>query len=246
MHMPREAVGVRLVDVQAAGAADDFIRRVVAMQAAWTAAGDDGLARVPSRTHKRMVTLLWSRRSQAERQGAELINHHLQVKPLSLKELYVDVLPKLTQLGRSVALDRTGDAVHEVDPALLARQLREEAVALFRRKVNAAGALFILQGTDGPAFVMSKHTAGTQVLPCWHDRASAQARIAGPLEDTVVAEVSLADFRDKLLPRLSETKRGVAPAYCEGDGVLEFAAGDVRAWFSHSPADTLAVAATAA
>jgi hypothetical protein len=237
---------VRLVDVQAAGAADDFIRRVVAMQAAWTAAGDDGLARVPSRTHKRMVTLLWSRRSQAERHGAELINHHLQVKPLSLRELYVDVLPKLTQLGRSVALDRTCEAVSEVDPAQLARQLRQEAVALFRRKVNAAGALFILQGADGPAFVMSKHTPGTQVLPCWHDRASAQARIDGPLQDTVVAAVPLADFRDKLLPRLSESKRGVAPAYCEGEGVLEFTVAAVQAWFDQAPADALATAATGA
>ena len=86
------------------------------------------------------------------------------------------------------------------------------------------GSLFILQGTQGPAFVMSKRTAGMQVLPCWHDRASAQARIAGPLGDMVAAEVALPDFREKMLPWLAESGRVVAPAYCEGDGVLELAA----------------------
>lgn len=216
---------------------DGFIKRVLAMQAAWVVVGEEGLVRAPSPTQNgRMVTLMWSKRGDADRRGVQMALNP-RVKPLSLKELYVDVLPKLAELKRLVGPDSTL-AVHvEIEPAELARRLRSEAVALFLRKVRGAGSAWILHGPEGPAFVMSKRSLGVQMLLCWHDRASAQARIAGPLRDMVAAEVSLSAFREKMLPWLAESGRLAAPAYCEGAGLLEFAADDLNARLGHpSPA----------
>lgn len=227
------------MDTSASPASHDtlehFLKRVLAMQAAWVVAGEEGLARVASPTHgARMATLLWSRRSEAERRGAQIVAHP-RIKPLSLAELYTDVLPKLAELDRLVGLEWTAQpTLSEIEPGELMRCLRSDAVALFLRKATGNGSVWILQGTQGPAFLMSRQNAGAQMLPCWHDRASAQARIAGPLAEMVAAEVPLADFRAKTLPWIAESRRLVAPAYCEGKGLLEFEAADLEARFDQA------------
>jgi hypothetical protein len=81
---------------------DRFLGRVLDAQAAWTAAGEAGLARVPSPTEKaRMVTLLWGERGEAER-WAGATGAHPIIKHLPLADLLIDVLPKLAELKRLV------------------------------------------------------------------------------------------------------------------------------------------------
>jgi hypothetical protein len=101
------------------------------------------------------------------------------------------------------------------------RRLRSEAVARFVREASRREAVWILHGADGPACLVSRSRPGAQMLPCWHDGAHAEQRVAGPLSDTVATAVPIAAFRDKMLLWLAESSRMVAPGYCEGDGVVE-------------------------
>lgn len=214
---------------------DRFIARVLGMQVAWVAAGEEGLGRVPSPTvSSRMVTLLWSKRSEAERWGAPVAARP-RIKALSLRDLYVDVLPKLAALNRLVGPDWGSEPSQpEIGPDELASRLRCAAVALFLREVQRSGSVWVLQGAEGPACLVSKRQPGALMLPCWHRRDLAQARIAGPLADMVAAEVPLEDFREKTLLWIAESRRQVAPAFCEGDGVLEFEAADLEAHLAGS------------
>ena len=140
------------------------------------------------------------------------------------------MLPKLSALNRLVGPDWGPEPLEpEIEPADLARRLRSEAVAQFVRKANHREAVWVLQGADGPALLMSKSRPGAQMLPCWYDGAHAEARIAGPLAESVAAAVPLATFRERTLLWLGESGRLVAPAYCEGDGLVELAPGDLAA-----------------
>ena len=201
-----------------------FIAHVLDTEAAWTVAGEEGLARVASATARaRMVTLLWSERAEAERWGS-LIAEHPRTKRLSLADLLNEVLPKLAALSRLVGPDWGAEAANsEIEPAELVGSLREEAVARFVRRVGEGNAVWILQGAEGPALLMSKRRPGKQMLPCWYNRAHAEARIAGPLADCVAAAVPLATFLDRTLLWLGDSGRLVAPGYCEGDGAIELA-----------------------
>ena len=58
---------------------------------------------------------------------------------------------------------------------------------------------------------MSKGRPGTQLLPCWADRAQAEMRLVGPGKDMVAAEIGLAAFCDRLWLWVAETGRLVAP-----------------------------------
>jgi uncharacterized protein DUF2750 len=211
-------------------AIDRFIGRVLDTEAAWTVAGEEGLVRVASPTAKaRMATLLWSERAEAERWGG-LIAEHPRTKRLSLPDLLNEVLPKLGTLNRLVGLD-WGSKPHELEtePADLSRRLRAEAVAQFVRMASHREVVWVLQGAEGPACLMSKSRPGAQMLPCWYDSGHAEARIAGPLADRAAAAVPLATFRDRMLLWLGETGRLVAPGYCEGDGLVELAPADLAA-----------------
>jgi hypothetical protein len=216
--------------VQSSAAIDRFIGRVLDTEAAWTAAGEEGLARVASPTAKaRMATLLWSERAAAERWGS-LIAEHPRTKRLSLPDLLNDVLPKLGTLNRLVGPDWGSEPLEpEIEPANLARRFRTEAVAQFVGKAKHREAVWILQGADGPACLMSKSRLGSQMLPCWYEGAHAEARIAGPLADSVAAAVPLATFRERMLLWLGDSGRLVAPGYCEGEGLVELAPADLAA-----------------
>jgi hypothetical protein len=205
-----------------------FIAHVLDAEAAWTVAGEEGLARVASATARaRMVTLLWSERAEAERWGS-LIAEHPRTKRLSLADLLNEVLPKLTALSRLVGPDWGAEAVKsEIEPAGLVGSLREEAVSRFVRKASEQDIVWLLQGAEGPALLMSKRRPGQQMLPCWYNRAHAEARIAGPLADCVAAAVPLATFRERTLLWLGDSGRLVAPGYCEGDGAIELAPADL-------------------
>jgi hypothetical protein len=215
-------------------AIDRFIRRVVMEQGAWAVAGEEGLARVASPTFKgRVTTLLWSQVCEAGQWGPRVAEHP-RLKRLSLGDLYVDVLPRLAELERLVGPDWSAEPIEpEIEPGALARRLREEAVDMFLRHAACFGSIWVLQGVEGPACLMSKTQPGTQILPCWSDRAHAEARIAGPLGEAVAAEVPLQVFCSKTLTWVAETDRLVAPAFCEGPGLVEFAALELAGRLQH-------------
>src|SRR5436190_1331152 len=108
------------------GVIDRFVRRVLDTQVAWTAAGEEGLARVASSTVKaRMVTLLWAERGHAERASAT--GSHPIIKRLPLADLLIDVLPKLFELNRLVGPDWGPEPLEpEIEPCDLMRRLRSE------------------------------------------------------------------------------------------------------------------------
>ncbi len=78
---------------------------------------------------------------------------------------------------------------------------------------------------------MSKGRPGTQLLPCWADRAQAEMRLVGPGKDMVAAEIGLAAFCDRLWLWVAETG-SLPPAFCEGDGVRACQAPDLIAWLA--------------
>jgi hypothetical protein len=209
-------------------AVDRFVRRVLDAQAAWTAAGEHGLARAPSASAKaRMVTLLWAERGDAERWGMPAVANP-RLKRLSLADLLTEVRPKLRALDRLVGTDWSETPpAPEVEPGDLALRLRSDAVSRFVHKASHRDTVWVLQGVDGPICLMSRTRPGTQMLPCWYDAAHAEARLEGPLAECVAIPVPLAGFCGKMLAWLEEEGRLVAPGYCEGDGLLELAPGDL-------------------
>jgi|GEM_PF-2940220 len=211
-------------------ALDRFIEAAIEGQAVWTVAGEEGLARVPSPTAPgRMVTLLWSEPGAAERLGSAAALRP-RLKRLSLADLHLEVLPRLAALGRLVGPDRgPGGSECELEPADLALRLRQAAVARFVRAACRGQAVWVLYGAEGPACLVSRSRPGAQVLPCWHARAHAEARIAGPLADCLASAVPLAAFRERMLVQLARSGRLVAPGYCEGEGAVELAPADLAA-----------------
>jgi hypothetical protein len=209
---------------------DRAIARAVAAQGLWAAAGESGLGRTPSAIAKaRLVTLLWSDRAMLEAWGY-FATVASGTKFLPLPALFVDVLPRLTELRRFTGIDWSADPVRpELEPCELARLLRCGLKADFVRAARSAGAVWILQGAEGPSCLMSKAHASRELLPCWSERAHAEARIAGPLQDKVAAEVPLAAFCQRLLSWLGETRRLIAPGFCEGSGVIEMEAAELAA-----------------
>jgi hypothetical protein len=207
-----------------------FVSRVLDSETVWASSGEGGLARVASPSAKaRMVTLLWSERNAAECWGG-LVAAKAKPKPLSLADLQNDVLPKLVELNRLVGPEWGVEPLEpEIEPAELVRRLRTEAVDQFEREARRRGSVWVLQQVEGPACLMSKSRPGAQVLPCWYERAHAEARIAGPLADAVAASVPIAVFRERTLAWLADTGRLAAPGYCEGNGVIELTAADLAA-----------------
>ena len=155
-----------------------FIAHVLDAEAAWTVAGEEGLARVASATARaRMVTLLWSERAEAERWGS-LIAEHPRTKRLSLADLLNEVLPKLTALSRLVGLDWGAEAARNRKSSLLilsagcARRRSPGSCA----RLSERNVVWVLQGAEGPALLMSKRRPGAAnaallVQPCPRRRA---------------------------------------------------------------------------
>ncbi len=82
-----------------------FLKRVVESKLVFAVSGEEGLARVPSRRMKgREVTLLWSKRAEAER-WAPVVAKSPRIKELTLGAVMTDVLPGLANVKRLVGVD---------------------------------------------------------------------------------------------------------------------------------------------
>lgn len=211
---------------------DRFLRRVVDSKRVFAVAGEGGLARVPSRRLKgRDVTLLWSEKTEAQR-WADVITEKPRLKEIALGGLMADILPALAMLRRFVGVDwSSGQPEAEIDPNDLAERIRLEALHVFVHRAMVNRKVWILEDVAGPALLVS-HTLPEQLfLPCWADRAEAEARIDGPWRDMTSIEIPLEDFLSRKLRWLEERGHLVAPGHGEGTGSIELSPSDLRERF---------------
>ncbi len=221
----------------------DFCARLAESRHVYVVSGEEGLARVPSQQQPgREVTLFWTEHAEAE-QWADVLATNPRIKMLPLTDVLTDVLPKLGELNRLVGTNWNDVPVEaEVAPLDLVGYIRGAMVDHFVQKTLETKCVWMLQGIDGPACQMSQKTKGALVLPVWADRAAAEARVEGPWADMEVGRVPLADFKARTLMWAAETKRKVAPAYCEGPGVLELEPWELKGRFASMAMGEQAVA----
>ncbi|MCH9765149.1 MAG: DUF2750 domain-containing protein [Alphaproteobacteria bacterium] len=208
---------------------DRFFRRIATQRHVYAVSGEDGLARVPSRTQRgRDVTLFWSLPEEAER-WAKVVAENPRVKDLTLSDFLGEILPALAELKRLAGLDWTAEPMEiEADPTALAERIRLETLDAFVIKVVSEGRLFTLEDSGGPALMVSGTGEGQQFLPCWSERALAEARIAGLWRDMLASEIPLQSFIDRTLLWLEDRGALVAPEHVAGALSLELAPADLR------------------
>jgi hypothetical protein len=206
-----------------------FFRQAVVGGVVWAVRGREGLARVDSQMQPdRYVTLLWSRREEAER-WASVLATEPNVTALTLRDLLVDLLPTLARSGGYVGTDWNSEPIEpEMDPADLAGRLRADAVANFIDSAAHSRIVWVLYSAQGPACLMSKTRPGQMFLPCWADCAKAQAHVTGPSTELLPASIPLACFLGRTLMWLTEVRRRVFPAYIEGEGGIELEPYDLK------------------
>lgn len=203
---------LRLARRNHAGTLDTFVRRVTQSRIVWTISGAEGLSRVPSPTHRgRQINLMWSTREEAGPWMTRFTRPRLN--PITLRNVFDDVLPKLRSLNRLVgtdwvAADRFGP---ECEPVDIERCLRTEAARAFAREALRAGAVWVLEDEMGPAFATSRADRSALVLPCWSSREGAEAHCSGFWSEMMISRIDLDRFTAKTLPWLVKLGRQVAP-----------------------------------
>lgn len=208
---------------------DRFFKRVATERRVYAIAGEEGLARVPSRAQRgRDVTLFWSIRSEAER-WSDVIAENPRIKELTLSEFLGEILPALAQLRRIAGLDWTAEPIEiEADPTMLAERIRLETLDAFVIKVVREGRVFALEDSGGPALLVSGAGEGQFFLPCWSERSLAEARIGGLWRDMLASEIPLENFINRTLAWLRDRGAQVGPEHVEGALSLELDPGDLR------------------
>lgn len=208
---------------------DRFFKRVATQRKVFAIAGEEGLARVPSRNQRgRDVTLFWSVRSEAER-WSHVVAENPRVKDITLSEYLGEILPALARLKRAAGLDWTADPIEiEADPTMLAERIRLETLDAFVIKVVQEGRVFALEDSSGPALLVSGAGEGQHFLPCWSERSLAEARISGLWRDMLAIEIPLPNFIDRTLAWLRDQGARVGPEHVEGALSLELEPADLR------------------
>lgn len=205
-----------------------FIRKVGRTGKVWVVAGSEGLARVASQRWKgRDVTLMWSEQAEAERWAASVVDRP-RIKQLTLLDLFVEVLPALERLKRFVGTDWGPDPVEpELEARELGERLRLEAVDDFVACVAGQRKVYILEDSDGPAFMVSGIDPDQRYLPCWATYEEAELRIEGPFRDMLAVSIPIESFVSRTLPWLASDQRRVAPAHFWGPGAIELEPDDL-------------------
>ncbi len=209
---------------------DRFMRRAVQQSHVFAVTSEDGFARLPSSAGSgRELTLLWSSRTEAER-WAPLIAAGATVEGVSLEALLGEVLPVLAKSGWRVGPDWNAQAIEpEVEPADLADRMRLELLDKFAQDVRAAGSLWVLEDAQGPALFVSITRPELLFMPCWSQRAHAEARLSGAWSHMRPLEVSLDSFVGLTLPWLALRGWLVGPEHWAGPGAPEVAPADLKA-----------------
>jgi hypothetical protein len=191
---------------------DIFARRVTQSRIVWTISGADGLSRVASSARRgREANLMWSTREEAGRWMTRFARPRLN--PITVHNLFEDVLPKLRSLNRLIGADWPAcePADVECEPDDLERRLHAEALKHFVEDARQLGSVWVLEDDMGPAFATSQADRGHLVLPCWSSSQAAEARCTGFWSEMMVSRIDLARFLTRTLPWLVEIGRRVAP-----------------------------------
>jgi hypothetical protein len=211
---------------------DRFIAAVTETRYVYAVAGEDGLARVPSQTHKdRDVTLLWSNAQDAQR-WASVVATNPRIKNLPLTEVLSGLLPGLNTNRRLVGLDWSSQPVDsEFEPLDVAERIRAGLLDRFVQSVRQSGRVWTLENAGGPALLVSRTSPDKLIMPCWSEAGAAYAWAEGPWRDMVPLDIPFADFLTGKLAWLTWSGHLVAPEHCGGPGSFELAAADLRARF---------------
>lgn len=213
---------------------DTFVRRVTQSRIVWTISGAEGLSRVPSPMRRgREVNLMWSRREEAGRWMTRFARPRLN--PITVRNVFADVFPKLRSLSRLVGPDWAAcEPVElECEPADMERRLQAEATRQFMQEAIRAGAVWVLEDDMGPAFATSHIDRSGLVLPCWSNREGAEAQCTGFWSEMMISRIALDRFIGRTLPWLLEMGRLVAPDHGLG-APLEHGARDLADQFKHT------------
>ena len=201
---------------------DRFVKKAVAQRTVYVVAGAEGLGRVGSQRQRgREVTLFWTTRKAAER-WADVIAETPRIKEITLDELLGDVLPALSRLKRLAGPDWGSDPIEpELEASELVERLKRELLDGFVERVKTSRRIYLLEDGSGPALLVSAARSDQLLLPCWSDRAFAEARIEGPWAEMMSVEVPLASFAERTLGWLEGRGFLAGPDHLVGPGAIE-------------------------
>ncbi len=208
---------------------DRFVKKAVAQRMVYVVAGAEGLGRVASQRQRgREVTLFWTNRKAAER-WADVVAETPRIKEITLDALLGDVLPALSRLKRLAGPDWGSDPVEsELEATDLADRLKRELFDGFADRVKASRKVYLLEDGSGPALLVSAVRSDQLLLPCWSERAFAEARIEGPWAEMMSVEVPLASFADRTLGWLEGRGFLAGPDHLIGPGAIEITPATLR------------------
>lgn len=207
---------------------DRFSALVSETRLVWTVSGEDGLARVPSRTKGgREAVLAWSSSSAAER-WAGTVARRPRLNPIMLENFLGHVLPRLRELNRLVAPDWTADPMHpQYEPAEIARQLGSGSIEAFLAAATTRRTVYILEDDLGPAFAAAAGASHRLVLPVWSTREGAERQVKGFWAEMMISAIDLDAFVAKTLPWVAGIGRTVSPEYGLGGVPMDIGALDL-------------------
>ncbi len=208
---------------------DRFLKALARQRFVCGVAGEDGLARRPSRKFRgREASLFWEDQDEAAR-WAEAVAQHPRIKRYTLDEMLSDILPGLARHRRLIGLGWNGSEVEvELDPTDFGERLRLAALDAFLSDVCERGTVFTLEDAGGPALLVSQTRSDVLVLPCWANAGEAHARIEGPWRDMMVIETPLKAFIQERLVWLARNGHLIGPDYKGGPGALEMQPEDLQ------------------
>lgn len=208
---------------------DRFVKKAVAQRMVFAVAGAEGLGRVASQRNRgHEVTLFWTSRKAAER-WADVVADTPRIKEISLDALLGEVLPALSRMKRLTGPDWGSDPVEpELEASDLGDRLKREVLDGFSERVKASRKVYLLEDTSGPALLVSGARSDQLLLPCWSERAFAEARIEGPWAEMMSVEVPLASFADRTLGWLEGRGFLAGPDHLIGPGAVEIQPSTLR------------------
>ncbi len=212
---------------------DSFLAKVMRSRHIYAVAGEEGLARVPSKRFRgREVALLWSNREDADR-WASVVAVNPRIKTLTLGEVSSGVLPGLAKHRRFVGLDWSSEPIEgEFDPVDLGERLRLAALDHFIASARETGHVWTLEDAHGPAMVVSQTRPDILILPCWSEAGEAVARTEGPWRNMMPMDIPVETFLSAKLVWLIDNNHLVAPEFSGGPGSLELDPCDLQARFA--------------
>jgi Protein of unknown function (DUF2750) len=219
-----------------------FVREVAEQRRAYIVEGTEGVARVLSpRNRGQSVELIWSNRAEAAR-WADVLVTDPKITELPIEALLSRHLPRAAGGRLRMGVDWSASlAEPEITAGDLDQQVRRRLLDQLVESATKTRQVWLLKSGDTPATLVTRNPAGSEALPVFADRQSAESAIEGPWNQTVATRVPIGDFLHKTLIWCIETRRRIAPAYVAGPGLMEVPPWDMKALLAgHPPARRVA------